>query len=859
MAIALSPMPSPHLFDNDKGETKRTVWARFRRFSSWLGKEEYSRSTDPPQNEDHTLADPCRRPARAVVPGLPRPATFKRQESERRERLMPYEPSPVERRAVSVDRRRAVSTRRRTPSRAPPLPSVSAPEVNAPTVEPEHDGIDKKERSVTDVVQLSGQADQVEEAPPSYENLDDYSDAGIFSDGGNDEMLQEELEKRWILNLSMQFRDRSDREKFFVTFAECPTRWRRLTVSCDYRDAPADSLEQDLKALRYQRDKSARIYEAIRESLLDIQFYNTVTNLKLQTSDGRLHVHVTEDVNEIIPYPPVSSVRHLNTPRYKESSLSFESHLSGFVYKMKVDGQIYIKKEIPGPESVDEFLYEINALHSLIDSKSVIRFGGVIVDDEERLVKGLLINFAEQGALVDMVYEERGKLPWKRRERWAQQIIQGLSEIHEAGFVQGDFTLSNIVIDDADDAKIIDINRRGCPVGWEPPEVSPLVDNCQRISMHIGVKSDLFQLGMVLWALAVEQDEPELQSRPLPLDKFSSEIPRFYCDIVSTCLSARPQSRLSAKELLTLVPEIADEANSRRTVSASERHETGPSPSTSEKHYIDPSAAVEREDLARFRELSTPSFHNRANSIDNGDDGDPQVSSEEATYVNAALSTSEPLMSGYRNSTSSATYVVSRSGQHGLHDSNGSRSAHTITRETDATVVSNPEIPNINTSPPMVADERTPPHPLPPASLPAILGDPEKEGQFELDPQIISVSPSDERRWEEVLVEGHPYLIDRKTCWDLGKSLDDDGDDDDISLSGLGGQGGDKAAKKATGAGAASAAESVVLAEKKAAALNFDSPLALRDSRDLAGVGMGVDLDIGMMSAEDEIRLGIGK
>lgn len=36
-----------------------------------------------------------------------------------------------------------------------------------------------------------------------------------------------------------------------------------------------------------------------------------------------------------------------------------------------------------------------------------------------------------------------------------------------AGFVQGDFTLSNIVIDSNDDAKIIDINRRGCPVGWE--------------------------------------------------------------------------------------------------------------------------------------------------------------------------------------------------------------------------------------------------------------------------------------------------------------------------------------------------------------------------------------------------------
>jgi hypothetical protein len=33
--------------------------------------------------------------------------------------------------------------------------------------------------------------------------------------------------------------------------------------------------------------------------------------------------------------------------------------------------------------------------------------------------------------------------------------------------------------------------------------------------MYIGVKTDLFQLGMTLWALAMEEDEPERQPRPL--------------------------------------------------------------------------------------------------------------------------------------------------------------------------------------------------------------------------------------------------------------------------------------------------------------------------------------------------------
>ncbi len=60
----------------------------------------------------------------------------------------------------------------------------------------------------------------------------------------------------------------------------------------------------DLIHTKFQREKNARIYEAIRESLDDIDFYPTVTNLKLQTTDGRLHVHVVEDTNVSEPSPP---------------------------------------------------------------------------------------------------------------------------------------------------------------------------------------------------------------------------------------------------------------------------------------------------------------------------------------------------------------------------------------------------------------------------------------------------------------------------------------------------------------------------------------------------------------------------
>jgi serine/threonine protein kinase len=433
----------------------------------------------------------------------------------------------------------------------------------------------------------------------SEEGLSD-SDSDSWTQKGDDSSsrgmskeIEEEMEWRWILNLSMHFRDESNREKFFVTYAQRRDLRRRITISCDYRNAEEGTLEKDLSRLKFQRDKSAKIYKAIRDSLQDIMFYDTITNLKLQSSDGRLHVHVTEDINEIIPYPPIMAIQHLRCPKYRECDLEFDSHLSGFVYKVGVKGDIMIKKEIPGPDTVDEFLYEINALYALADSDHVIQFGGCVVDDTRQRVKGLLISFASQGALIDILFNQRGKLPWARREKWAKQIVSGLSEIHEAGYVQGDFTLSNIVIDADDNAKIIDINRRGCPVGWEPPEITAMIEGLQRIGMYIGVKSDVFQLGMVLWGIAHEMDEPEAMARPLTMDQAPDDVPAYFREIVEGCLCDRPQGRPSAKDIIALFPETIIEEASPQQLPGDGRPLPGTTPQNGDGYF--PPAASSRQ------------------------------------------------------------------------------------------------------------------------------------------------------------------------------------------------------------------------------------------------------------------------
>jgi serine/threonine protein kinase len=627
----------------------RSMWNRLslQKIGSWLKREEEDPPPQPQSSEKqgplrdeenkedgrpHSSAEHHgrvggllnRRSSRRAVPGLPRPLTFKRMNSEKREKLLPVPVDGEQRRAASADRRESNAMKRNLSVPRISIPSMSAPDVMSPHDSESHQktqptiggGQDSNIPAGARQVDygMDGSIDYLSAAgePPPLSILGDSfceKDSQRSNSDIDEIQLQEELEAKWILNLSMHFRDLSDREKFFVTYAEEPTKWRRVTVSCDYRELSPDSLESDLKSLHYQRDKSARIYEAIRDSLPDIQFYDTVTNLKLQTSDGRLHVHVTEDVNEIIPYPSVSAIDHLECKKFKESAISFDSHISGFVYKVDVNYKVFIKKEIPGPDAVEEFLYEINALCSLRDSKSVIKFEGIIVDENNELIKGLLISYADQGALVDMLYDYKNsdQMLWERREKWARQIVQGLSEIHEAGFVQGDFTLSNIVIDHADDAKIIDINRRGCPVGWEPPELAKLIESGQRISIYIGVKSDLFQLGMVLWALAEQQDEPERQERPLYRTLARpSAIPTYFRDLVKACLSDSPRERPTATALLARFP---DEPSDQLLPVKTDRQSFSTHRSV-DKEYIDPATAVDLEDITQRRRRSRSSFSN---------------------------------------------------------------------------------------------------------------------------------------------------------------------------------------------------------------------------------------------------------
>lgn len=132
----------------------------------------------------------------------------------------------------------------------------------------------------------------------------DSDDEESLTDSQYDDMINHELEYSWKPDRTgqPQIRTGSDGytagETFHANYKiSSPPFSRVVVVSVDYEGAPNNSLEMYLFQTKGHRERHAIIYEAIRESLVDIDFYDTATRLELRTVNGRQHILASEELS----------------------------------------------------------------------------------------------------------------------------------------------------------------------------------------------------------------------------------------------------------------------------------------------------------------------------------------------------------------------------------------------------------------------------------------------------------------------------------------------------------------------------------------------------------------------------------
>lgn len=193
-------------------------------------------------------------------------------------------------------------------------------------------------------------------------------------------------------------------------------------------------------------------------------------------------------------------------PRIQFADITDQSRLDGPVYTVPYCGKRHALKAHESVFQNHLFRVELFARVKLGDVPHVAKLVGVIVQndmvDKRSYVVGMLLRYCEKTDLKFILQHSDPPVEWSRKERWAAQIAHGVIEIQKKGVMHGDLRCANIVIDQLDDAYIIDIvNGQGGMEGWTSV-----------LDVKTDPSRDVYGFGVTLWEIICDGKDP---SHPL--------------------------------------------------------------------------------------------------------------------------------------------------------------------------------------------------------------------------------------------------------------------------------------------------------------------------------------------------------
>jgi serine/threonine protein kinase len=209
----------------------------------------------------------------------------------------------------------------------------------------------------------------------------------------------------------------------------------------------------------------------------------------------------------------------------------------------------------------------------------------VVMDEPEEIICGYLV---DEHPLQESLYavlrranENRVPLPWDARRRWAIQLVSAVHSLHAAGFVHGALTLNTVFLvpgssqpaENLPDIVATHTILVSCPTITSRAPWPDIYSSPELLIRHVNkpprfclsTQSDLYALGVILWALAVQDCEPALYRRnwsrlafPITHAFEPGTTWRFPVrDAIRDCLNTQPQNRPTTDFLLQVLKEDA--------------------------------------------------------------------------------------------------------------------------------------------------------------------------------------------------------------------------------------------------------------------------------------------------------------
>ena len=386
-------------------------------------------------------------------------------------------------------------------------------------------------------------------------------------------------------------------------YLKSPRKWQRLTVSITlsrasiYWELLKQASKEALEGFESLPDGIYRNIESLVSEFKDLEDDNHL-NFILQNEGKLQRQGPDQKIGQVTPpsshHPPgleiLTLLDDLGCPRFVEDEVIQVGLLrasSMFAFVSCLHGKtLWDYRFFPLSPISTRDLYRIQPLHSVSGASRVAKFIGIIVDANHKKLKGYLCEMQAKGTIfneIRMAKMQGKRISWERREKWAREIIEGVSQVHSKSFVIGSWLAktasSCLAIDSTDSVFLqrfhynITDDCAGSGEGYLPPEYRCL-PFYPGMTLAATPKTDIFHLGIVLWCLAesmVLQNSrlfcekarcpralgaPCLQPHadPIALPPLSDDIPQYYKDIVTSCRVDDPNSRPPAWRLLAKFP-----------------------------------------------------------------------------------------------------------------------------------------------------------------------------------------------------------------------------------------------------------------------------------------------------------------
>ena len=387
-------------------------------------------------------------------------------------------------------------------------------------------------------------------------------------------------------------------QRYFLIYAEAPRLWRRVTVSATILRSSQYSVDSEVAApdlvFSTYRTLPGDLQYQLQGLLKNMTLLETVTQVSLTAAEHSTgnytidtpSVVVSEDLEESCidkEREMLRDIEHMHCPQYLQSEVIVRGRMDAVTYIAQVESRPCMERKLPfsgaglpGDNGLKRFRQDLTLAKSLYECVGVVKFMGVVLDDNRTHMKSFLQELPPLGtiqsvlALAELREEQ---VAWAVRATWAAQIIAAVAEIHSKGFVVG-FLHINFTGVRSDGRAVLNLRKRGYRnsinrEGEIAPE-SRTVPTHSPQPRELDFNSDIFMLGMLLWQLAehrsniagylclrnactsvprhsCKSEHTNPVDLPLCIDK---EVPEAFNLIISLCRQADPKKRPPARRLL---------------------------------------------------------------------------------------------------------------------------------------------------------------------------------------------------------------------------------------------------------------------------------------------------------------------